>query len=109
MCIRDRGGTPSSRQTALVQATLAKLPAGAEIVAAFDADAGRKLVEVIREAVSSVANRSGRSDLIFRAQIPDKEGEDWNQVLQNAVLILHPAPDDNHRTGSNWTCQRASR
>jgi len=74
------GGKPSSRQTALVQATLVKLPAGAEIVAAFDADgAGRKLAEVIREAVSSVA-RSGRGDLIFRAQLPAKEGEDWNQV-----------------------------
>jgi hypothetical protein len=109
-CYVSLGGKPSSRQTALVQATLAKLPAGAEIVAAFDADdAGRKLVEAIREAVSSVANRTGRSDLIFRAQLPTKEGEDWNQVLQNAVRILHPAPDDNDRTGSNWTCQRASR
>jgi hypothetical protein len=39
------GGKPSSRQSALVQATIAKLPAGAEIVAAFDADdAGRARV-----------------------------------------------------------------
>ena len=36
------GGKPSSRQMGLVQATVAKLPEGAEIVAAFDADeAGR--------------------------------------------------------------------
>jgi len=83
------GGKPSSRQTALVQATIASLPAGAEIVAAFDADdAGRQLVEVIREAVAGVANRPGRNDLIFKAQLPAKEGEDWNQVLQNAVLIF---------------------
>ena len=83
------GGKPSSRQTALVQATIAKLPAGAEIVAAFDADdAGRKLVDVIRQAVASVASRIGRSDLILKSQLPAKEGEDWNQVLQNAVLIF---------------------
>ena len=80
------GGKPSSRQTALVQATIAQLPAGAEIVAAFDADdAGRKLVELIREAVASVASRTGRSDLIFETRLPADEGEDWNQVLQNAV------------------------
>src|ERR1035438_3855620 len=37
------GGKPSARQTGLLQATVARLPEGAEIVAAFDADeAGRK-------------------------------------------------------------------
>ena len=83
------GGKPSARQMGLIQATIARLP-GTEIVAAFDADdAGRKLVEVIREAVTSVASRTGRSDLILKAQLPTIEREDWNQVLQNAVLILH--------------------
>jgi hypothetical protein len=83
------GGKPSSRQTALIQATIARLPAGAEIVAAFDADdAGRQLVEVIREALASVAGKRGRSDLIVKSQLPVQEGEDWNQVLQNAVLIF---------------------
>lgn len=83
------GGKPSSRQRELVQATIAKLPAGAEIVAAFDADdAGRHLVEVIREAVESVAGRTGRSELIFKAHLPPQEGEDWNQVLQNVVLVF---------------------
>ena len=81
------GGKPSSRQAALVQATIAKLPAGAEIVAAFDADdAGRKLVEMIREIVAGIALRMGRSDLIFETRLPADEGEDWNQVLQNAGL-----------------------
>ena len=81
------GGKPSSRQAALVQATVAKLPAGAEIVAAFDADdAGRKLVAMIREIVAGIALRTGRSDLIFEARLPADEGEDWNQVLQNAGL-----------------------
>src|SRR6266545_2504383 len=82
------GGTPSSRQTALIPATIARLSVGAEIVAAFDADvAGRQFVEVIREALASVAGKKGRSDLIVKSQLPIQEGEDWNQVLQNAVLI----------------------
>ena len=82
------GGKPSSRQRALVQATIAKLPAGAEIVAAFDADdAGRQMVEVIREAAASVARRTGRSDLIFKTHLPTQEGEDWNMVLQNVGLV----------------------
>ena len=82
------GGKPSSRQRALVQATIAKLPAGAEIVAAFDADdAGRQMVKVIREAAASVARRTGRSDLIFKAHLPTQEGEDWNMVLQNVGLV----------------------
>jgi Toprim-like/Protein of unknown function (DUF3991) len=83
------GGKPSLRQTALVQATIARLTAGAEILAAFDADdAGRQMVEVIGEAVASVAGGGGRSDLILKSQLPAKEGEDWNQVLQNAGPIF---------------------
>src|SRR5207247_4645773 len=82
------GGKPSSRQAALLQATIAKLPAGAEIVAAFDADdAGRQLVEVMRDAAASVARRTGRSDLICKAHLPTQEGEDWNMVLQNVGLV----------------------
>lgn len=83
------GGKPSSRQMALVQATIARLTAGTEILAAFDADdAGRQMVEVIREAVEGVASGGGRSDLILKSQLPAEEGEDWNQVLQNAGPIF---------------------
>jgi Toprim-like/Protein of unknown function (DUF3991) len=83
------GGKASARQMALIEATVAKLPAGTEIVAAFDADdAGRQLVDVIRQAVASVARRVGRSDLAFKAQLPAKGGKDWNQVLQDARLMV---------------------
>ena len=86
------GGKPSSPQRGLVQATIARLPEGAEIVAAFDADeVGRKLLDVIREAVASVASRTGRSDLIFKGHLPTQEGEDWNMVLQNGRLVSQPA------------------
>jgi len=78
------GGKPSRRQMGLLQATIAKLPAEAEIVAAFDADlAGRRLVEEIREVVVNVASGTERSDLIFKSLLPTQEGQDWNIVLQN--------------------------
>lgn len=108
------GGKPSSRQVALVQANIAQLPTRAEIVTAFDADeAGRQLADVIREAVASVANRTGRTDLIFKLHLPAQEGEDWNQVLQNVgTRIMRPGTSDLTivgPTGSNWTCQDSSR
>jgi len=78
------GGKPSRRQMGLLQATIAKLPEGAEIVAAFDADpAGRRLAGEIRQVVSNGASRTERSDLMFRSHLPTQEGEDWNNVLQN--------------------------
>ena len=78
------GGTPSSNQLTLLQAIAAKLPRNAEVVAAFDADsAGRKLVEAAGAAVREVARREERLDLTFRIQLPEREGDDWNQVLQN--------------------------
>jgi hypothetical protein len=85
------GGKPSLRQTGLVQATVARLPEAAEIVAAFDADpAGRTLVDGIRQAVASVAGTTGRRDLLFKAHLPTQEREDWNIVLQNGGLALPP-------------------
>jgi hypothetical protein len=78
------GGKPSSQQLTLLEAIAAKLPTSSEVVAAFDADgAGRTLVEVAGAAVRAVAHRKERMDLIFRSHLPEREGEDWNQVLQN--------------------------
>jgi hypothetical protein len=98
------GGKPSLRQQGLVQATIARLPEGAEIVAAFDADEeGRKLVEVIGDAVTRVARTAERTDLIFKAHLAVNEGEDWNLVLQNAGMGtapgIHQVFDDN---GQDW-------
>jgi hypothetical protein len=77
------GGRPSPRQMELIRATVAKLPERVEVVAAFDADeAGRWLVTVIGAVVANIRHE-GRSDVGFRAHLPDKDGEDWNQVLQN--------------------------
>lgn len=81
------GGRPSLRQMGLVQAAVIKLPEGAEIVAAFDADeAGRWLAAAIADVV-------GRIRCQTRVHLPATEGEDWNQVLLKS------------RTGSNSACQ----
>jgi hypothetical protein len=93
------GGKPSARQTGLIQATIARLPEGAEIVAAFDADeAGRKLVDVIRQAVASVASSTKRTDLIFKAHLPLREGDDWNRVLQRQTC------QNSNRQGKTNSC-----
>src|SRR5713226_3440794 len=80
------GGKPNSKQPGLLQSTIARLPEGSEIVAAFDADeAGRMLVDVVRVAVASIANGTGRTDLIFQVHLPAQEGQHWNQVLQRTA------------------------
>jgi hypothetical protein len=69
------GGRPSLRQMGLVQAAVTKLPEGAEIVAAFDADeAGRWLAMAIGDVVGRVRRQA-------RVHLPATEGDDWNQVL----------------------------
>jgi hypothetical protein len=105
------GGQPSSRQMELLQATLARLPAGAEIVAAFDADnAGRLLVATIRLAAMNVAAKFGRTDLIVQAHLPVEEGDDWNRVLQRAGRRIEAVES---RAGGqaelNPACQNARR
>lgn len=76
------GGKPNTKQPELIQLTIARLPEGAEIVAAFDADeAGRMLVNMVRLAVANVASRTG-GNLNFLVHLPTRDGEDWNQVLQ---------------------------
>jgi hypothetical protein len=85
-------GNPNSGQPVLLEAMISKLPENSEILAAFDADAaGRALVQLARGAVRRVANQKERMDLIFQSHLPEREGEDWNQVLQTL------------------TCQRANR
>jgi hypothetical protein len=81
------GGKPNAKQPGLIESAVARLPDGAEIVAAFDADdAGRKLTNVVRLAVAKAARETGRN-LHFLVHVPAQEGEDWNQVLQRAAAI----------------------
>lgn len=74
-------GKPSVKQMDLLQTTVAKLPEGSQIIAAFDADpSGRMLVEVVRQAL--VASHAERTLAIH---LPCEEGQDWNDVLQSGA------------------------
>jgi Toprim-like/Protein of unknown function (DUF3991) len=87
------GGKPNARQPDLVQLTLARLPEGAEIVAAFDNDeSGRMLVNMVRLAWANVVSKIGTS-LSFLVHLPTQAGEDWNDVLQRG------APSGVHHVG----------
>ena len=56
------GGKPNPQQPELIRSAAARMPHGADVVAAMDADAdGRKLAEYVRKAVEM----TGRSDLRF--------------------------------------------
>ena len=76
------GGKPNVKQPGLVQTAIAKLPVGAEIVAAFDADeAGRMLVDRVSVAVARVM-KDRKEGLDFQKSPSRGEGDDWNHVLQ---------------------------
>jgi hypothetical protein len=49
---------------------------------------------MLRLAVAGVAAARGRTDLIFRAHLPAREGDDWNRLLQMDFAAKHynPAP-----------------
>ena len=80
------GGKPNPQQPELIRAAAARMPADSEIVAAMDADAdGRKLAEVVREAVKL----TGRADLRFSVQEPEG-AKDFNDQLRAKPLPSLP-------------------
>jgi hypothetical protein len=81
------GGQLSPAQPELIRAAAAAMPKGAAVVAAMDADAaGRKLAEVVREAVGL----TGRDDLRFVSQEPVGV-KDWNDRLRGRARAVAPA------------------
>jgi len=73
------GGQMNPKQPALIKATLLKLPAESEVMAAMDADDdGGKYAEIVRLAVVE----TGRDDLRFVRQEPDSV-KDWNDALRS--------------------------
>ena len=80
------GGEVNPAQPELIRVAVARMPPGAAIVAAMDADEpGRKLVEVVRSAVSL----SGRADLRFAVDEPSGV-KDWNDQLRAAPRFSFP-------------------
>ena len=75
------GGQTNPRQPDLIHAEVLRMGTGSQIVAAMDADdAGRAFSDVVRLAVVL----AGRWDVSFKIHIPEREGDDWNQVLQDS-------------------------
>jgi hypothetical protein len=71
-------GEMNSKQPDLIRAAVAKMPSGAQVVAAFNADAdGRGYAEILRRAVET----SGREDLVFVLHEPSGF-KDWNDQLR---------------------------
>jgi len=84
------GGKTSPQQLELIRAAVARMPADSEVISGMNADAeGAKLAEVVRNAVEL----SGRHDLRFVAQAPEKLN-DWNDQLRaNPHPLLSYRPD----------------
>src|SRR5438270_10608444 len=82
------GGAPNPKQPALIAAAIAKMPPGSEIVCAMDCDdAGRHLAQII----GSAAAQPGCRDVSFRVHLPEREGDDWNEVLKVREARSFPA------------------
>lgn len=83
---RSIGGKTNPQQPELVRATVARMPASSEIVAAMDSDqGGADLTEVVRRAVEL----SGRHDLRFTVHQPEGH-KDWNDQLRARPHPLLP-------------------
>jgi hypothetical protein len=80
------GGQMNPAQPELIRAAAAGMSSGTGIVAAMDADAqGRKLAELVRQAVSL----TGRGDLRFMIEEPTGV-KDWNDQLRAAPTFSFP-------------------
>jgi len=82
------GGKPNPQQPALIQAAIERLPHGAEVVAAMDADEdGRKLAGVVTEAFGAAQ----RHDIRFRVREP-VGFKDFNDQLRGEIEMRHASP-----------------
>ena len=76
------GGKMNPTQPKLIKAALEALPEDGEVIAATDHDQGGY---ELAEKIEAIAKEAGR---VFKAHIPSKQGEDWNDILKNT-----PFPD----------------
>lgn len=82
------GGAPNPKQPGLIAAAIASMPPGSEIVSAMDCDdAGRHLAAIIGNA----SRQPGCRDVSFRVHLPEREGDDWNDVLKDRDEHSFPA------------------
>jgi len=73
------GGAMNPNQPVLIQSAIARMGQGASIIAATDNDPdGQKLAAQIK----GIASESGRKDLQVLQDLPEGEGNDWNDCLR---------------------------
>lgn len=73
------GGAMNPNQPALIAAAIAKMGQGARLVIATDNDDGGR---ALAEQIEALARESDRPDLSIFRDLPEGEGQDWNDVLR---------------------------
>jgi hypothetical protein len=71
------GGAMNFSQPALIASAIDKLGQGARIVIATDNDPGG---HALADQIDALARDSGRADLAVSRDLPEREGQDWNDV-----------------------------
>jgi precorrin-6B methylase 2 len=78
------GGAMNPNQPALIQSAIQRLGEGARLIIATDNDeGGRRLAE----AIAAVVTETGRKDIRVVRDLPEREGADWNGVLQEKLRV----------------------
>lgn len=73
------GGAMNSHQPALIQSAIEKLGEGARLILATDNDEGGR---ELAAAMAALVGETGRQDIHGVRDLPQREGDDWNAVLQ---------------------------
>ena len=84
------GGAMNPNQPALIRAALQKMGQGSRIVIATDNDEGGR---ELADKIEALARETGRADLTIVRDLPEGEGQDWNEVLKSRAKALEePKP-----------------
>lgn len=91
------GGAMNPNQPALIRAAIERMGQGRDgsfksrvVIATDNDEGGRKLADQIE----ALARESGRADLDIVRDLPEGEGQDWNEVLKRRALGLSgPIPE----------------
>jgi len=76
-------GRLNPQQPGLIRSAIEWVGERAQIIAAFDNDAGG---DALTQQLSDIVKEVGRSDLIFQDNRPVARGQDWNKVLTDQSL-----------------------
>jgi len=83
------GGAMNFNQPALIAGAIARMGQGSRIVIATDNDPGG---HALADQIEALARDSGRADLAVSRELPEGQGQDWNDVLRAAPAPSGAAP-----------------